>query len=209
MANPSTDPTVKPTATASPAPTKTPSSSPTDIKGDVDFDGKITVADLVALKSGIINGFSGDAAKSNGDVDKSKETNAEDALYLQKYLLGTLTEFPDNTPAEPEPVKSNYSYNSAISYKEAPGDYFNPCSQAGKVTTETYNSINGSNTCLVYTPYGYDSSKKYNILYLMHGGGENEKTIFYDDSTKMANMFDHMIMNGELEPLTIVCPTFN
>ena len=179
----------------------------TDKKGDVDFDNRISVADLVALKSGLLNGFPTKAAKSNGDVDNSGEANAEDAVNLQKYLLGTLTEFPDNTP--PEPPKSQYNYNSAISFKEAPGNYFNACSQAGKITKETYNGINGSNTCYVYTPYGYDSSKKYNILYLMHGGGENETTIFQDSSTKMGNMFDHMIMNGELEPLIVVTPTFN
>ena len=177
------------------------------VKGDLDGDEKITVADFALLKSGIINGFSGKAAQSNADVDNGGETNAEDAVNLQNYLLGTITEFPDNTP--PEPPKSQYNYNSAISFKEAPGNYFNNCQQAGKVTKETYNGINGGNSCLVYTPYGYDSSKKYNILYLMHGGGENETTIFQDDSAKMANMFDHMIMNGELEPLIVVCPTFN
>ncbi|MBQ5988964.1 MAG: family 43 glycosylhydrolase [Oscillospiraceae bacterium] len=180
--------------------------TPTDIKGDVDFDKRITVADLVALKSGIINGFSTKAAKSNGDVDKSRETNAEDAMNLQKYLLGTLTEFPDNTP--PEPEKKPYNYNASISFKEAPGNYLNPCSKQGKITTETYNGINGSNKCLVYTPYGYDPSQKYNILYLMHGGGENETTIFSND-VKLHNILDNMIMNGELEPLIVVCPTFN
>ena len=40
-------------------------------------------------------------------------------------------------------------------------------------------------------------------------GSENENTIFYNDDAKMANMFDHMIMNGELEPLIVVTPTFN
>ena len=177
------------------------------VKGDLDGDEKITVADFALLKSSIINGFQNRAAESNGDVDNSSVTNAEDAVNLQQYLLGVISEFPDNTP--PEPPKAQYVYNSALSFKEAPGNYFNPCQQAGKITKETYNGINGSNTCNVYTPYGYDSSKKYNILYLMHGGSENENTIFYNDDAKMANMFDHMIMNGELEPLIVVCPTFN
>ncbi|MBQ5989742.1 MAG: family 43 glycosylhydrolase, partial [Oscillospiraceae bacterium] len=73
----------------------------TKIKGDVDFDSRISIADLVALKSGVLNGFSNKSAQSNGDVDNSGETNAEDAMNLQKYLLGTITEFPDNTPPEP------------------------------------------------------------------------------------------------------------
>ena len=196
--------------------------------GDLDGDGKITIADFVLLKSGMLNEWATAAAKNNADVDRSTEVNSEDALNLQKYLLGTITEFPDNAPevpvqpepaveptteptAEPtaEPPKPAYNYNAAISFKEAPGNYFNPCQQAGKITKESYTGINGGNTCNVYTPYGYDPSKQYNILYLMHGGSENENTIFYNDDAKMANMFDHMIMNGELEPLIVVTPTFN
>ena len=42
----------------------------------------------------------------------------------------------------------------------------------------------------------------------MHGGGENENTIFSND-VKMQNILDHMIMNGELEPTIVVTPTFN
>lgn len=55
---------------------------------------------------------------------------------------------------------------------------------AGTVTQEDYttyvydeNGVPGeaiSATLYVYTPYGYDSSKEYNILYLMHGGGDNQ-----------------------------------
>ncbi len=43
----------------------------------------------------------------------------------------------------------------------------------------------------------------------MHGGGENENTLFFQKDTMLQNMLDHMIMNGELEPLIVVTPTFN
>ena len=42
----------------------------------------------------------------------------------------------------------------------------------------------------------------------MHGGGENENTIFSDD-VKLDHMLDHMIMNGDIEPMIVVTPTFN
>jgi len=104
---------------------------------------------------------------------------------------------------------SNYNYQSNMQFKEAPSYYFNSCSQQGKVVKESYNGINGYNSLNVYLPYGYDSSKKYNIFYLMHGGGENENTLFYQDDTMMQNLFDNMIKNGELDPLIVVTPTFN
>ncbi|ORX49651.1 alpha/beta-hydrolase [Piromyces finnis] len=102
----------------------------------------------------------------------------------------------------------NNGNNNPLQFKEAPYDYQNPCQQAGKIVKESYNGINGGNTLNVYLPYGYDSNKQYNIFYLMHGGGENENTIFSND-VKLNNILDHMIMKGELEPLIVVTPTFN
>jgi enterochelin esterase-like enzyme len=107
----------------------------------------------------------------------------------------------------PKPI-SNFQYQANMQFKEAPYNYQQPYQQAGKIVRESYNGVNGGNTLLVYTPYGYDKSKQYNIFYLMHGGGENENTIFSDD-VKLQNILDHQIMNGELEPLIVVTPTFN
>lgn len=59
----------------------------------------------------------------------------------------------------------------------------------------------------VYLPYGYDNSKQYNILYLMHGTGDNEeywlKKFEYNKI-----MVDNMIDKGIINPLIIVTPTF-
>ena len=62
--------------------------TPTEIRGDLDMDGKITIADLVLMKHGILNGFRNNAEKRNADVDQSTVTDAADAVNLQKYLLG-------------------------------------------------------------------------------------------------------------------------
>ena len=60
---------------------------------------------------------------------------------------------------------------------------------------------------LVYLPYGYDESIQYNILYLMHGTGDDEN---YWLSTHESNkvMLDNMIAAGVIEPLIVVTPTF-
>ena len=60
---------------------------------------------------------------------------------------------------------------------------------------------------LVYLPYGYDESKAYNILYLMHGTGDDEN---YWLQTHAVNkvMLDRLIAAGEIEPLIVVTPTF-
>ena len=64
----------------------------------------------------------------------------------------------------------------------------------------------------VYLPYGYDPSQQYNILYLMHGGGENQDFWLRDDGHNMGegtrNLLDYMMMNGLCDPVIVVTPTF-
>lgn len=62
----------------------------------------------------------------------------------------------------------------------------------------------------VYLPYGYDESKNYDILYLMHGGGESE--IYWLAGERWGpttrNVLDNMIKNGLCDPFIVVTPTF-
>ena len=180
--------------------------APVIIPGDVDCDGTINAFDLALARKGLTNGFSSAYSEIAADVDQSGKAEINDIVLLSRFLLGDIKEFPVYVATEPE--KTPFNYDPAVTYKEAPSKYLEPCSQAGKIINETYSGINGTNKLNVYLPYGYDESKKYNIFYLMHGGGENENTVF-SDSVKLNNILDHMIMNGELEPMIVVTPTFN
>ena len=175
--------------------------------GDVSCDGTIDALDVALARNGLVKGFKDEIQELAADVDHSGKFEINDLVLIQEFVLGKVSEFPDNTP-EPVIVPSNFNYNSALSFKEAPGNYLNKCSQAGKVIKESYSGINGQNSLNVYLPYGYDSNKKYNIFYLMHGGGENEDTIFGPD-VELDNILDNMIMNGDIEPMIVVTPTFN
>lgn len=62
----------------------------------------------------------------------------------------------------------------------------------------------------VYLPYGYrqeDYTKKYNVLYLLHGGGGDH---YYDwlseESPKVVNIVDQLILEGKIAPLILVFP---
>ncbi len=59
----------------------------------------------------------------------------------------------------------------------------------------------------VYLPYGYDSDKQYNVLYLLHGGGVNEDWWFkmFPDTVVI---LDNMIARKICEPCIIVAPTY-
>jgi enterochelin esterase family protein len=55
----------------------------------------------------------------------------------------------------------------------------------------------------VYTPAGYvKSTKEFPVLYLQHGGGENETTWVY--TGRAAHILDNLIAEGKAEPFIVV-----
>ena len=82
--------------------------------------------------------------------------------------------------------------------------------------TETYDpgrSVKIRKWANIFLPYDYDPDKQYNVLYLMHGGGENADTWIkgdniYGDYTRNQNMINLLFDQGYCEPCIIVNPTF-
>ncbi|MBP5239796.1 MAG: hypothetical protein J6Z15_04280 [Oscillospiraceae bacterium] len=66
----------------------------------------------------------------------------------------------------------------------------------------------------IYLPYGYDESRPYNVLVLVHGGGGSEDSwlndvYYYDDEGIQMRgrvIFDNMFEKGICDPCIIVCP---
>jgi len=103
--------------------------------------------------------------------------------------------------------------------KRVPAEYYEPIENCGTIKEITYISKRYATDmseltkrALVYLPYGFDatSDMEYKTLYLMHGGGGNEEEFLYGQEGKKALLYivDHMIANGELEPMIIVTPSF-
>ena len=61
----------------------------------------------------------------------------------------------------------------------------------------------------VYTPYGYETSKKtkYPVLYLLHGGGGDEEA--WTSMGRTAQILDNLIEKGLAEPMIVVMPNGN
>lgn len=96
------------------------------------------------------------------------------------------------------------------------------CDQQGTVVDFTYDTrsyalealeanageeIPMQKTAQVYLPYGYDESKQYNIIYLMHGAGETHEYWLTKMGTTTRNVLDNMIKAGKCDPVIVVCPT--
>lgn len=104
---------------------------------------------------------------------------------------------------------------------EIPETYFDEADKQGTLTElryETYESKTYEQKeqvlqkrAIVYLPHGYDEGRNYNVFYLMHGGWSNETTTLGTPERPSAfkNVIDNAIASGEIEPLIIVCPTYN
>ena len=105
--------------------------------------------------------------------------------------------------------------------KEIPSEYFSAADEQGTLVelhydtweSKTYEQKTTKLTkrAIVYLPYGYDESKEYNTFYYMHGGWGNETTQMGtpERPSIFKNVVDNAIQNGDIEPMIVVCPTYN
>ena len=104
---------------------------------------------------------------------------------------------------------------------EIPSEYFSAADEQGTLVELIYDTWESktyeqkttklTKRAIVYLPYGYDESKEYNTFYYMHGGWGNETTQMGtpERPSGFKNVIDHAIQNGEIEPMIVVCPTYN
>lgn len=62
--------------------------------GDINSDGVINCYDMIFAKKGLLVGFSNNISALAADVNQDGEFNVADAVLIQKYILGMITEFP-------------------------------------------------------------------------------------------------------------------
>jgi len=160
------------------------------------------------------------AKKGKKKVNLKCNVKVSDNQVVQTPTPTVPTEQPKPTATPyvyvaPEPINIELPTDVPAKYREAANEA--APSQRGKIETITYdtetydegNSVKMKKQANVYLPAGYDESKQYNVLYLMHGGGENMNTwLVENDYTGNKKMLDNLIANGEIEPLIVVTPTF-
>ncbi len=109
-------------------------------------------------------------------------------------------------------------------YYTVPEEYFAPARHSGTVERVLYKTkaYDGTDSlqekyAYVYLPCGYDSTKKYDILYLLHGGGDSPDAflggVFRDGSQheytgQFKRILDNLMEKGRLRPMIIVAPSY-
>lgn len=92
-----------------------------------------------------------------------------------------------------------------------------PAAQQGTIEVFNYTAHRDGKTlqkhARVYLPYGYNAKKKkvkYDVLYLMHGGGDNSTSFLTPphDWLALRDVLDNLIGDGKMKPVIVVTPTF-
>lgn len=201
-----------PTTTGTPQPT-----TPEDfIAGDVDLDGRVNVYDLAAMRTGIVNGFRSDTARYAADVNADGEVGAADLVSLQKFLLGQ-----DETLKKPEITTPNVKMRTISEYTpivEANVSEFETADskteksgvQYGTLESKSYYSAfcGREKKYNVLLPAGYTESKKYPVLYVMHGYWENQDRMILKGNGTMSTkqIIGNAIAEGAAKEMIVVFP---
>ncbi len=142
----------------------------------------------------------------DGEYFSLKVDELKPGFYYHEYIMDGQTCL---NPQEP----IGYGSFRPLNYLEVPGEdtefYEIQTKNRGTVTLELYQSqVLGGQTrlCYVYTPYGYEKKQdSYPVLYLQHGGGENETGWIWQG--KVHNILDQLIDKGDCEPMICVMNT--
>lgn len=85
-------------------------------------------------------------------------------------------------------------------------DRYNSGIAHGRVSTVTYYSttVGVNRQTLIYTPPDYSEEKKYNVLYLLHGIGGDEREWYSNGNPQ--NILDNLYAENKLAPMIVVLP---
>lgn len=147
---------------------------------------------------------SGTATPVSGQPDAGGDVTEQPEATATPTLKPTATATPEPThapakregimvPAEYRKMKKGYEGTvELISYKTK--DYYGD----GQETTKP---------AYVYLPHGYDETKQYNVLYLLHSAGGDEKEWgLHNPFSTVRLAMDNLIYYGDVEPFIIVAP---
>ena len=130
-------------------------------------------------------------------------------LYTYTFIVdGVSTLDPSNVFVS----RDGSRYTNGLLISGGVADEYKESDKPGNVEHAWYYSAENDMTrrLYVYTPYGYDkkdTSKKYPVLYLLHGGGGDEDA--WSTLGRTCQILDNLIAAGKAEPMLVVMPNGN
>ena len=126
-------------------------------------------------------------------------------LYTYSFIVDDKDTFDINNPQKYRDI------DTWLNYFVIPGgladDYVTQKVPHGKVELVWYKSSLPNlpkRRMAVYTPAGYSRSRKYPVLYLLHGTGGDEKS--WLELGRAEQILDNLIAKGQCKPMVVVMP---
>jgi enterochelin esterase-like enzyme len=125
-------------------------------------------------------------------------------MYIYYFVVdGVQMADPDNSIAG---FTAMPPYSQLVVHGDGPAYYDARNVPHGVVARHVYHSsvTNGERELYVYTPPGYDRTRKYPVLYLVGGSGDLPHNWVYDGRVNI--MMDNLLAEGKVVPMVIVIP---
>lgn len=129
---------------------------------------------------------------------------------------GASKEAADVSANDDVPTDFQIQYTTAV-----PSEFFQTATRQGTIELVEYDSKDYTQSsrpathkpAYVYVPYGYDPSKQYDVIYLLHGWTGVAEEYFLGRSgnsrTGLVHIFDNLIQRGLCRPFIAVSPTWD
>ena len=145
-------------------------------------------------------------------------------MMLMTSMFGCAACSSDGASKEATDVSANDNVPTdfQIQYTTpVPSDFFQAATQQGTIELVEYDSKDYTQSsrpatrkpAYVYVPYGYDPSKQYDVIYLLHGWTGVAEEYFLGRSgssrTGLVHIFDNLIQRGLCRPFIAVSPTWD
>lgn len=179
--------------------------------GSVTFTLKAPDAAAVLLRGGFIPGT--DGFGKGGAIEMARDADGTwsyTTAPLEANFHVYYYEVDGCAVLDPDNLKVVRNYDSFCNSFTVGGERtdFLEYSQAprGTVASLWYDSpeYGGQRRMNVWIPAGYSPDRKYPVLYLLHGGGDDEDT--WIEMGRLPQIMDNLTANGDAVPMIVVMP---
>ena len=149
-------------AIAAPAGTEITGAKPLIVSpGDVNCDGTIDVFDMMLMRESITKGLDNQFYAKSADVDKNGTIEVADAVQLQQFLMGKITEFTFNEPPKPDNKWDDYSETASAQWIDFYESSIYSMGNTYRLTKKLEAAENGEKLTMAYLGGSITEGKKY------------------------------------------------
>lgn len=149
-------------AVIAPADTKIEGAKPIVVSpGDVDCSGRIDVFDMILMRKAVTTGIENKYYQQAADVDKNGTIEIADAVQLEQFLLGKISEFTFVEPPKPDNKWDDYSETASQQWIDFYENSIYSMGNTYRLTKKLEAAENGEKLTIAYLGGSITEGKKY------------------------------------------------